>query len=83
MIITSVRVTKLNTEKKMKAVATVTIDDAFAVHDIKVIEGKNGLFVAMPNRKDADGEYKDIVHPVSAEAREELISRVLDEYRRN
>ena len=65
MKITDVRVRKVAKEGKMKAVVSITIDDEFVVHDIKVIEGEKGLFIAMPSRKASDGEYRDITHPVS------------------
>lgn len=65
---------------KLKAVASITIDDAFVVHDIKIIEGNDGLFVAMPSRKTADGEYKDVAHPINTEVRESLIKKVLAAY---
>ena len=64
----------------MKAVVSVTFDDAFAVHDIKVIEGQDKLFIAMPSRKTADGEFKDIAHPINAEMREALQAAVLAKY---
>lgn len=66
---------------KLKAVASITIDGCFAVHDIKIIEGNAGLFIAMPSRKAPDGEYKDIVHPINADMRAQLSQRILDEYR--
>lgn len=64
-------------DSKLKAVASVTFDDCFVVHDIKVIEGNEGYFIAMPSRKTNDGEYKDIAHPINTETREELISVIL------
>ena len=64
-------------DTKLKAVASVTFDDCFVVHDIKVIEGNEGYFIAMPSRKTADGEYKDIAHPIKTEVREELIKVIL------
>jgi len=78
--ITDVRIRKINAEGKMKAVASVTFDDEFVVHDIKVIEGQNGLFIAMPSRKTPDGEYRDIAHPINSETREKLQSLVLEKY---
>ena len=67
MQITDVRLRKVNSENRMKAVASVTFDNEFAVHDIKVIESQNGLFIAMPSRKTPNGEFKDIAHPINAE----------------
>ena len=69
MQITDVRLRKVNSENRMKAVASVTFDNEFAVHDIKVIESQNGLFIAMPSRKTPNGEFKDIAHPINAETR--------------
>ena len=71
-----VRIVKKD-DSKLKAVASVTFDDCFVVHDIKVIEGNEGYFIAMPSRKTADGEYKDIAHPIKTETREELIKVIL------
>ena len=65
----------------MKAVASITIENEFVVHDIKVIEGEKGLFIAMPSRKASDGEYKDIAHPIRSETRELLQNMILDKYR--
>ena len=67
-------------DAKLKAVASITIDDCLVVHDIKVINGREGMFISMPNRKTPDGEYKDIVHPINTETREELKKAVLDAY---
>ena len=64
-------------DNKLKAVASITIDECFVVHDIKVIEGREGLFISMPSRKTPDGEYKDIVHPINTETREQVISEIL------
>jgi stage V sporulation protein G len=81
MTITNVRVRIVKKEdSKLKAVASVTFDDCFVVHDIKVIEGSEGCFIAMPSRKTADGEYKDVAHPIKTETREELIKVILDAY---
>jgi len=80
MNITDVRVRKMSAEGKMKAVVSVTIDNAFVVHDVKVVEGTNGLFVAMPSRKTPEGEFRDIAHPISAAAREVLQTAVLKAY---
>lgn len=77
----NVRVNKLNkTDSKVVALASVTLGGVFAVHDIKVINGENGLFVAMPSRKKSNGEFVDIAHPVTAEFRQELMDKVLEEY---
>ena len=80
MKITDVRVRKVETDSKMKAVASITLDNEFAVHDIKVIEGEKGLFIAMPSRKAADGDYRDIAHPINQNARERIQSLILAEY---
>lgn len=81
MNITDIRVRKVVSENnKMKAVVSVTFDDCFVVHDIKVIEGQSKLFIAMPSRKTSDGEFKDIAHPINAEARAELEEKILAEY---
>lgn len=80
MTITDIRVRKTATEGRMKAVVSVTFDDAFVVHDIKVIEGQDKLFIAMPSRKTNDGEFKDIAHPIHAEMRESLQKAVLAKY---
>ncbi len=77
MQITDVKVRKINAEGRMKAVVSVTFDDCFVVHDIKVIEGQEKLFIAMPSRKTPDGEFKDIAHPINAEMRELLQNTVL------
>lgn len=69
MKITDVRVKKVSKEGKMKAVVSITIDDEFVIHDIKVIEGDKGLFIAMPSKKAADGEYRDIAHPINSDTR--------------
>lgn len=81
MNITDVRVRKIAKEGKMKAVVSITIDDEFVVHDIKVIEGEKGLFIAMPSRKSVDGEYRDIAHPINTSTRDRLQSIVLEAYR--
>ena len=72
MQITDVRIRKIASEGKMKGIVSVTFDNEFVVHDIKVIEGQNGLFIAMPSRKTPDGEFKDIAHPINTEAREKI-----------
>lgn len=80
MQITDVRVRKVAKEGKMKAVVSITIDDEFVVHDIKVIEGEKGLFIAMPSRKASDGEYRDIAHPINSGTREVIQKIILDKY---
>ncbi len=80
MNITDVRIRKISTESKMKAIVSVTFENQFVVHDIKVIEGLNGLFIAMPSRKTPDGEFKDIAHPINTETREQIQKAILDEY---
>ena len=80
MNITDVRVRKVAKEGKMKAVVSITIDDEFVVHDIKVIEGEKGLFIAMPSRKAADGEYRDIAHPINSGTRERIQDIILEKY---
>ncbi len=80
MEITDVRVRKVATEGKMKAIVSVTFDNEFVVHDIKVIEGQNGLFIAMPSRKTPDGEFKDIAHPINTQTREKIQNAILAEY---
>ncbi len=81
MKITDVRVRIVKREdSKLKAVASVTFDGCFVVHDIKVIEGNEGLFIAMPSRKTTDGEYKDVAHPIKTETREDLIRSILAVY---
>ena len=80
MNITDVRVRKIAKEGKMKAVVSVTFDNAFVVHDIKVIDGEKGLFIAMPSRKASDGEYRDIAHPINSGTRERIQSTILARY---
>lgn len=80
MQITDVRVRKVTKEGKMKAVVSITLANEFVVHDIKVIEGEKGLFIAMPSRKAADGEYRDIAHPINSETRERIQSIILEKY---
>ena len=80
MHITDVRVRKVSKEGKMKAVVSITIDDEFVVHDIKVIEGEKGLFIAMPSRKASDGEYRDIAHPINSATRDFIQTMILDKY---
>ena len=80
MEITDIRIRKMDTEGKMKAVVSVTFDEAFVIHDIKIIEGQEKVFVAMPSRKTQDGEYKDIAHPINAQMREKLHSAIIAAY---
>ena len=80
MQITDVRIRKVEKEGKMKAVVSITIDEEFVVHDIKVIEGDTGLFIAMPSRKAADGEYRDIAHPINSDTRERIQTLILQKY---
>lgn len=80
MQITDVRVRKVTKEGKMRAVVSITIDNEFVVHDIKVIEGEKGLFIAMPSRKASDGEYRDIAHPINSETRDRIQALILEKY---
>ena len=80
MQITDVRIRKVEKEGKMKAVVSITIDEEFVVHDIKIIEGEKGLFIAMPSRKAADGEYRDIAHPINSSTREKIQKLILEKY---
>ena len=82
MQITDVRVRKVEKEGKMKAVVSITIDDEFVVHDIKVIDGEKGLFIAMPSRKASDGEYRDIAHPINSDTRQKIQQLILDTYKK-
>ena len=81
MDITDVRVRNIAKEGKMKAVASITIDNEFVVHDIKVIEGEKGMFIAMPSKKSADGEYRDIAHPINSATRSRLEELILEKYK--
>ena len=80
MQITDVRVRKVTKEGKMKAVVSITIDNEFVVHDIKVIDGEKGLFIAMPSRKASDGEYRDIAHPINSGTRDKIQQMILGKY---
>lgn len=80
MEITDIRVRKMTSEGKMKAIVSVTLDNMLVIHDIKVIEGVEKMFVAMPSRKNAEGEYKDIVHPITSQLREALQTAILAKY---
>ena len=81
MKISEVRIRKVeNDDSKLKAVASVTIDECFGVHDIKIIKGESGMFIAMPSKKNKDGEFKDIAHPINPEARQKLSDAILDAF---
>lgn len=80
MQITDVRIRKVEKEGKMKAVVSITIDEEFVVHDIKVIDGEKGFFIAMPSRKAADGEYRDIAHPINSDTRNKIQQIILEKY---
>ena len=80
MQITDVRIRKIEKEGKMKAVVSITIDEEFVIHDIKIIEGDKGMFIAMPSRKTAEGEYKDIAHPIKSSTRELIQNLILQKY---
>jgi stage V sporulation protein G len=80
MEITDVRLRRVNTEGRMRAIASITIDNEFVVHDIRVIDGNNGMFVAMPSKRTPDGEFRDIAHPISSTTREKIQQAVLAEY---
>ncbi len=80
MDITDIRIRKVNADGKLKAYVTVTFDESFVVHNVKVIEGENGIFISMPSRRTKNGEYKDVAHPINTEFRGVLQDRILDEY---
>lgn len=80
MKVTDVRIRKINDEGKMKAIVSVTFDNEFVVHDIKIIEGQNGLFIAMPSRKMGEGDFRDIAHPINSETRTRLQEAIFNEY---
>jgi len=82
MKFTDIRVRKVENQNRLRAVASVTIDDAFVIHEIRIIEGTNGVFVAMPSRKNKFGVFKDIAHPINTETRSEMEKAVLEEYYR-
>jgi len=82
MIITDVRIRKITDEGKMKAVVSITFDDEFVVHDIKIIDGQNGLFIAMPSRKMSEGDFRDIAHPLTSETRNKIKEAIFAEYDR-
>ncbi len=80
MEVTDVRVRKINGEGKLRAIVSITLDDVFVVHDIKVIDGDTGLFIAMPSKKAADGMFRDIAHPINSETREYLKKMIIEAY---
>ena len=82
MNITDVRIHRINTEGKLKAIASVTFDDEFVVHDVKIISGQNGNFIAMPSRKMGEGDFRDIAHPLSSEARARIRDAIFEKYER-
>ena len=82
MNITDVRVRKISSDGKLKAVASITLDNEFVVHDIKVIDGEKGLFIAMPSKKSADGEHRDIAHPINSEARAMVKEAIIERYQK-
>jgi len=82
MDITDIRIRKVSADGKLKAYVTVTFDDSFVVHNVKIIEGENGVFIAMPSRKTKSGEYKDVAHPINTSFRTRLQDRILEEYER-
>ncbi len=82
MKVTDVRVRKVSDDGKMKAIVSVTFDDEFVVHDIKIIEGQNGLFIAMPSRKMGEGDYRDIAHPLNSDTRNKIKEAIFSEYDR-
>ncbi|PRO64418.1 septation regulator SpoVG [Alkalicoccus urumqiensis] len=80
MEVTDVRLRRVQTEGRMRAIASITLDDEFVVHDIRVIDGNNGMFVAMPSKRTPDGEFRDIAHPISSRSREKIQGAVLHAY---
>ncbi len=80
MQITDIRVRVVRNDEKLKGVASITIDDCFVVHDLKVIQGPNQIFIAMPSRRTKDGEYKDVAHPIKSEIRDEISTKVIEAY---
>ena len=80
MEITDVRIRKVSDEGKMKAIVSITFDDEFVVHDVKIIEGQNGLFIAMPSRKMGEGDFRDIAHPLDSETRNKIREAIFEEY---
>jgi len=82
MQITDVRIRKISSEGKMRAIVSITLDDEFVVHDIRIIEGQNGMFVAMPSRKTPNGQFKDIAHPINSETRAKIQDAIIKEYKK-
>ncbi len=82
MQVTDVRIRKITSEGKMKAIVSVTFDDEFVVHDIKIIEGQSGLFIAMPSRKIGEGDFRDIAHPINSATRNKIQEVIFEEYKR-
>ena len=80
MQVTDVRVRRVEKEGKMKAIVSITLDNEFVIHDIKVIEGEKGLFIAMPSKKALDGEYRDIAHPINSDTRDRIQKLILEKY---
>nr|WP_263314353.1 septation regulator SpoVG [Mammaliicoccus sp. Marseille-Q6498] len=80
MNVTDVRLRKIKTDGRMKALVSITLDDAFVIHDLRVIEGNSGLFVAMPSKRTPDGEFRDIAHPINSEMRQEIQEQVMRIY---
>ncbi len=80
MKITSVNIRKVESENRMRGIASVVIDDCFAIHGIRIIEGDNGLFTAMPSRKTSDGKHHDVAHPITSECRKEFEDAIIAEY---
>ena len=83
MQITDIRVRTVDSEGKMRAVVSITIDSVFVIHDIKVIEGEKGMFIAMPSKKASDGEYRDIAHPINSETRDHMQKVILEAYEKS
>lgn len=82
MEVTDVRLRRVNTDGRMRAIASITFDQEFVIHDIRVIDGNNGLFVAMPSKRTPDGEFRDIAHPINSKTRAKIQDAVLEEYNR-
>ncbi|WP_054861444.1 septation regulator SpoVG [Gracilibacillus sp. JCM 18860] len=82
MEVTDVRLRRVNTDGRMRAIASITLDHEFVVHDIRVIDGNNGMFVAMPSKRTPDGEFRDIAHPINSTTRSKIQDAVLEEYHR-
>lgn len=80
MQITDVRIRKIEKEGKMKAVVSITLDEEFVIHDIKIIEGDKGLFIAMPSRRSSEGDFKDIAHPIRSATRSQMQKIIIDKY---